>query len=170
MPSIETSRRRDRYLLAAITAPAFLGIVASLWPFEPIALLLTCTLLAFCTIAPCLLIRSRRQLFAGIATIATLLSVATLNWPLRAAYVLSRPSLDRIAAEVQAGELPVAPCTIGLFRVRKAEMHPNGVVCLWTNDDPAGRTGFVQTEASDLPFNLWSHTSLDNSWQFISED
>ncbi|WP_145286310.1 hypothetical protein [Pirellulimonas nuda] len=157
-------------MLIATAAPAFLAVLASLWPLERIALVLTCTLLGLCTFVPFLFGRSRRHWFAGVTTIAVLLSVATSNWPLRAAYALSRSSFDRVASEVRAGELPKTPCSIGFFRIRKAEVHHNGIVCLWTNDDPSGPTGFVETGTDDLPFNLWSHVSLDNSWQFISED
>ncbi len=166
--STPTTRRRRRYLLVAFVAPAFVAILASLWPLEPISLALTCTLLGLCTFVSVLCVRSLRHLFAGITTLAILLSVATSNWPLQAAYVLSRPSFDRVAAQVRAGEPPNTPCSIGLFRIRKAEMYHNGIVCLWTNT--TGSTGFVQTGPDDLPFNLWSHTQLDNSWQFISED
>lgn len=170
MSSTLTPERRRGYSLILIAAPAFLAIFASLWPLEPVALRLTCTLLGFATVALLPLVRSLDRVLAGITTTAVLLSVATLNWPLRAAYVLSRSSFDRAAAEVRAGEPISTPCSIGLFRIRKAEVYHNGIVCLWTNDDPSGPTGFVQTEIDDLPFNLWSHTPLDNSWQFISED
>ncbi len=168
-PTPTTTRRRP-YLLIAIGAPPFLAILASLWPLEPIALVLTCTLLGLGTVVAVLFVRSTRHLFAGTAALAMLLSVATSNWPLQAAYTLSRPSFDRVAAQVRAGDPPSTPCLIGLFRIRKAEVSHNGIVCLWTDDDPAGPTGFVQTGPDDLPFNLWSHTPLDNSWQFISED
>jgi len=170
MSPTPTTKRRRPYLLIAFAGATFVAILASLWPLEPIALALTCTLLGLGTIVALLFVRSLRHLFAGITALAILLSVATSNWPLQAAYVLSRTSFDRVAAQVRAGDPPSTPCLIGLFRIRKAEVYHNGIVCLWTDDDSGGPTGFVQTGPDDLPFNLWSHTPLDNSWQFISED
>ena len=127
-------------------------------------------MLGLATFATFPFVRSHRLLFAGIASIAILLSVMTSNWPLHAAYVLSRPSFDRVAAEIRDGNSPGSPRRVGLFRIQKAEVSHNGVVCLWTDVDPSGYSGFVQHGANDLPFNLWSHTQLDDSWQFIKED
>ena len=165
-----TSKRRRRYFLIAIAAPSFLAVLASLWPLEPIALTLTCTALGLATLIALPFVRSLRHLFAVITTIAILLSVATSDWPLHAAYALSRPSFDHVADHVRAGTPPTTPCLIGLFRIRKAEVSENGIVCLWTDDEARGPTGFVQCGPDDLPFNLWSHARLDDSWQFISED
>jgi hypothetical protein len=145
-------------------------MLASLWPVEPIALTLTCTLLGLVTLVTFFGIQSLRQWFAGITTVAILLSVATSNWPLKTAYGLSRRSFDRAAAQVRAGNPPRTPCWIGVFRIRKAEVYHNGIACLWTDDDPGGPCGFVQHGSDDLPFNLWSHMRLDDSWQFIAED
>ena len=163
-------KRRRPDLLVAFAGAAVVAILASLWPLDPIALALTSTLLGLGAIVAILFVRSLHHLFAGITALAVLLSVVTSNWPLQAAYVLSRTSFDRVAEQVRAGDPPDTPCFIGLFRIRKAEVYRNGIVCLWTDDDSGGPTGFVQTGPHDLPFNLWSHTPLDNSWQFISED
>ncbi len=160
----------DRCLAVAITAPPFLAVLASLWPFERSLLILTCALLGIVTLSALFFVRSVRQLFMGTTTIAILLSVATSDWPLRTAYTLSRPSFERVAEHVRAGDEIDTPCLVGLFRIRKAEVYHNGVVCLWTEDDSAGPTGFVQCGSDDPPFNLWSHTRLDGCWQFISED
>jgi len=166
-----TSKQVGRYLISvAIAVPPMFAIVASLWPLESIALFLACIVLGLATIVTFPFVRSYRLLFAEITSIAILLSVMTFNWPLHAAYVLSRPSFDRVAAEVRAGHPLEIPRRVGLFSIQKAEVYHNGVVCLWTDDDPAGPTGFVQHGAHDLPFNLWSHTRLDDSWQFIAED
>ncbi len=164
------SLRSDRYLLIALTTPVIVAILASLWPLNPGMVDLICCALGLVTTCALVAIRSLRQLFAGITTIAILLSVATSDWPLRAAYTLSRSSFDRVASQVDAGDHVNTPCWIGLFRIHKAEVHHNGVVCLWTDDDTAGPTGFVQYASDDLPFNLWSHIRLDNRWQFIAED
>ena len=165
------SKQKGRILvMAAIAAPPLFAIVASLWPLESIALFLTCIVLGLATIATFPLLRPHRLLFAGITSIAILLSVMTSNWPLHAAYALSRPEFDRVAEEMRNGQSLEVPRLVGFFRIQKAELDRNGVVCLWTDVASSGSSGFVQHGASDLPFNLWSHTRLDDSWQFIAED
>lgn len=170
MTPITRLKRKRRYLLIIVLAPSLLAILASLWPFEATSIALTCIVLAIITVFALSFVQSRSGFLAGITTLAILLSVATLHWPLRAAYFLSRPSFDQVATQVRAGNPPKQAQWIGLFHIRKAEIYHNGIVCLWTDDDPAGPTGFVQYSSEQLPFNLWSHIPLDHSWQFISED
>lgn len=106
---------------------------------------------------------------AFLVTVLILGSVGASHWPLRVAYVVSRPALERAAAEVRLGH-PFEHRRVGLIEIRRAEISRTGVVCLWTDTNPSGRTGFVQTPPYNIPFNLWSVTSLDQRWQFISED
>ena len=104
---------------------------------------------------------------AGLLVIA---SVAVTHWPLRAAYVLSRPALDALGARVSSGERVPEPIRAGLFIVRAAELSRGRIVCLWTDLNPSGRIGFVRHPPNHVPFNLWSQIALDDDWQFISED
>src|SRR5205807_2528160 len=97
-------------------------------------------------------------------------SVAFSQWPLRVSYALSRPSFDALAKHVRAGDPIYVPRRAGLFAIRKAEISYSGVICLWTTVNPGGNTGFVQCGPDHIPLNLWSSISLDNQWQFISED
>jgi hypothetical protein len=82
---------------------------------------------------------------------------------------MSRGAFDAIAQRVRAGE-QMKPQRIGLVTIRKAEVYYNGIVCLWTDLNPSGYTGFVQCAPDSMPFNLWSMIRLDARWQFISED
>jgi hypothetical protein len=132
--------------------------------------------LAFATTGLLLgLARSRGRPFwpilaSAIVCLALIASVVSLHWPLRAAYVLSRPSLDRVAQEVHAGQQWAGPTRVGLFTVVQVEVRRDGIVCLWVDDDPGGKTGFVRCGPDHVPFNLWSKVSLDDRWQFIAED
>ena len=117
--------------------------------------------------------RSRRALAIILASLVLCLggiaSIARWDWPLRLAFLASESSLEEMATATRGGE-SLADKRIGLFRIRRAEVGPQGVVCLWLDLDPAGRTGLVQTSPEDLPFNLWSAISLSDRWQLISED
>jgi len=103
----------------------------------------------------------------ALAVVATVIVTA---WPLRLSFVLSRPSLERLALAVHEGRRLAAPVRVGLFVVNQAEMSPRGVVCLWTGLAPSGRTGFVQSNANFMPLNLWSSIQLDEQWHLVAED
>lgn len=109
-------------------------------------------------------------LSGSLACLALIASVAIWQWPLRISYGSSRSGFDSLAQRVRAGEQLQMPQRVGLFRVRKAEVSRQGVVCLWTLPNPAGSTGFVRCGRDHVPFNLWSLVKLDDHWQFISED
>src|SRR5262249_32507588 len=127
----------------------------------------TCSLLGFARA------RGRRLwpvLAGAIVCLAFIASVMIAHWPLRVAYVLSRPSLDGLAQDVQAGQRLARPTRVGLFRVVQAEVRRDGIVCLWVDRNPAGKAGFVRCGPDHVPFNLWSMVRLDDRWQFIAED
>jgi hypothetical protein len=107
----------------------------------------------------------------GLLCLAVFISVPIAHWPLRLAFKLSRPSFDQIASSVQKGSTFSQPFRVGLFRIKRAEIHKyNRKICLWTDLDPAGKTGFARVPPHDVPFNLWSMIELDEDWQFVSED
>lgn len=168
-PDTSTAEGR-RFRLIVLTAPAIVAVLLALWPSGWGILQFACAFLGLVTIGLLIACRSISELMVGTTTIAVLLSIVTMNWPLRYAYQLSRAEFDAVARRVADGEEVQTPRWIGLFRIETAEVYRNGVVCLWTNDAPAGPTGFVQYAADDLPFNLASHYRLDDRWQFISED
>lgn len=105
----------------------------------------------------------------GAASLVVLISVPLTHWPLRLAYHISRPKFETIAQVLRSGKTFPKPMQVGPFTIEKAEID-NGKVCLWTDLDPAGRTGFAKCSPKDVPFNLWSITELDENWQYISED
>jgi hypothetical protein len=109
-------------------------------------------------------------LVAPVLSLAITISVAATHWPLRASYAMSRGSLDAVAQRIRSGEHVTIPRRAGLFTVRRVELSRHDIVCLWTQPDPAGSTGFVQCRRDYVPFNLWSIIRLDDRWQFISED
>ena len=153
-----------------IALPPLVAIVASLWLLDGTFLTLMCLPLIVVTLAVAVAARSLRQLLYTIAAFAVLLSTMMFNMPLKMTFLLSRSAFDQLADDVESGRSVKTPRWIGPLRICKAEVHRNGVVCLWTDDDPNGHTGFVRHGSSGLPFNLWSHSVMDDSWQFIAED
>lgn len=117
--------------------------------------------------------RSRRALTITLVSLVLCLggiaSIARWDWPLRLAFLASESSLEEMVIATRGGE-SLADQRIGLFRIRRAEVGPRGIVCLWLDLEPAGRTGLVQTSPEGLPFNLWSVISLSDRWQLISEN
>jgi hypothetical protein len=90
-------------------------------------------------------------LVVPLVSAVILLSVAATDWPLRAGYTLSRDSLDAAAQRVGGGESPAMPLRCGTFSIQQAEVSRRGVVCLWTNLEPSGYTGFVQCPPDHVP-------------------
>ena len=159
-----------RLTLFGILAVVGVAIFASVSPAEPFNLCFGCAFLSIVVLLLMILAKTGSQFAFGIFAIAAMGSIAFFNWPLHLAYIASRPSFENFAQRLRDGEQIRVPARIGMFRVVKAEVNHNNVVCFWTDDDAAGGTGFVNFGPDHLPFNLWSHTHLDDSWQFITED
>ena len=160
----------SKLLAAAHALPIPVMVVSSLWFVHPDLLKLLGTVLCVVIFVIVVFSRSVRMMLVGTTVIAVILSIATSNWPLMAAFNSSRHELERIAKEVRSGNAPSSTVTAGFFRIRKAEVAYNGVVCLWTNPNSSGNSGFVRFPRDNPPFNLWSHFRLDDNWQFITED
>jgi hypothetical protein len=114
--------------------------------------------------------RRLRPVLAGAVALTVVTTVSATAWPLRLTHALSRPALDRLAVAVQAGQRPSGDVRAGFFVIKQAEISRKGVVCLWTDLNPVGRTGFVRCPADALPGNLWSSIQLDEQWHLVSED
>lgn len=168
-----------RLIVGLYAIPVLLIIGVSVAPMERIIVVLggalTCTVLLVTTWLSVEFARSKKRrtwpvLVGAFVSLATIVSVMAVHWPLRAGYFLSRASLDHLAQDVRAGQPFVGPKRVGLFTVVEAEISRHGIVCLWVDADPEGKTGFVRCGPDHVPFNLWSMVSLDDRWQFISED
>jgi hypothetical protein len=102
-----------------------------------------------------------------------LMTLLTL-WPLRAAFLISRPALERLADQVAAGKSPPFPIRAGLFRIVRSATDPvNGNVALITDPKPSGRVGFVRSKPGTPhgPLSsLFMGMSLSQTWAFEMED
>lgn len=159
--------------------PILAMILASVVVIEPVTVVFFGLLAwAFTIVVACPLIGFARWkrwsiwpvLVGAVACLAIVSSVLLTQWPLRAAYAVSRPSLERLASDAREGRPSSRPQLAGLFLVERVEINKHGIVCLWTTPNPGGDAGFVQSAPDRLPFNLWSTLKLDDRWQYICED
>jgi hypothetical protein len=165
----------------ALLAYAFLMfcpmVISVIWLEDSIVMLaaLTASILALATgVVAGIASRKRTLAFLVVCVglvvcLGVTISVAVWDWPLRLAFAASRPALERAAADVRSGKQVVNE-RVGVFFIRSGNMTGANIPCLWTDTNPAGRTGFVQTRPDVLPFNLWSAIHLDDRWYLISED
>jgi hypothetical protein len=104
------------------------------------------------------------------------LSMPLTHWPLRLAFLASRPAMDRLADRVAAGQPVAGPEWAGLFRVVGSAVDPaSGNVGLITDLNPSGHSGFARSGAPGGPpigpfCNLWFDLRLDDRWWYECED
>lgn len=108
---------------------------------------------------------------AGVL-LTCVLSVCLTHWPLRLAFVLSRPALDELASKIETGYVLNNTERAGVFLIRDAGVNSHGVVYLWTNPDPGGPIGLARCSANTVgrAFNLWTSVELADEWQAVFED
>jgi hypothetical protein len=113
------------------------------------------------------------------ASLALVASVALFQWPLRVAYALSRPEMERVAAQLRAGRRFTKPVRVGAFLIERAEIREyegdcccrpsESCVCLWMHTGPAGDTGLVRCWVKAGPLDKAWLTPLDEQWQFVAK-
>ncbi|MDB6152007.1 MAG: hypothetical protein JWL90_460 [Chthoniobacteraceae bacterium] len=115
-------------------------------------------------------IRSNRMwAMIGAAFLLTL-SVVVTRWPVRLGPVIYRSQFQALADRVASGEHFSTARYIGPFTFERGEVE-RGFVCLWTDLDRAGRSGFIRGSTEHgLPFNAWSVISAGSEWRFVVED
>jgi hypothetical protein len=113
-----------------------------------------------------------------IALAITPLTVWITLWPLRLAFFVSQPALDRLADRVSAGEVIRRTEWAGLFLVVGSDFDPiSRNVGLITDANPGGRSGFVRLgpgippERHKGPFhNLDYDVHITGLWWYQYED
>lgn len=115
--------------------------------------------------------RSLRCAIVAAVSIAPITMLFTL-WPFRLAFLVSRPSLERLADRVAAGAPVSTPVWAGPFRIVGSAVDPTtGGVGLITDPDPSGRKGFQRSGPSGGPFyNLFFDLQLTEKWKYADED
>ena len=129
------------------------------------------------------IVRRRSPLLAWplvIVLSARPLTMVFTDWPLRLAFLASKPALDRLADRVAAGHAPGRPVRTGLFMVVKSKVDPTtGNVGLVSDSDSSGRSGFVRVSptSSTSPgrvsgpfYNLNVDLQMGESWRYQNED
>ncbi|MFI5456748.1 MAG: hypothetical protein ACHRXM_14980 [Isosphaerales bacterium] len=106
------------------------------------------------------------------------LPIMLTRWPLRLAFELSRPALERLADRVAAGQRLAAPEWAGIFYVVGSAVDPaSGNVGLIIDSAPTGRSGFVRVGRGIFPdrirgpfYNLNVYERLGGRWSYQTED
>jgi hypothetical protein len=120
--------------------------------------------------------RSPRLAWPMVLVLAFLpLTMLVTAWPLRLAFLASRPALDRLADRVAGGQAPGLPIWAGVFRVVGSVVDPvTGNVGLIIDPAPSGRSGFVRLARGGRrggPFyNLNFDLFLGDRWWYECED
>jgi hypothetical protein len=105
----------------------------------------------------------------GLAWLLTATVVFT-RWPIRLGPVLYRSQFQALADGVAAGHPFTTPKRIGPFTFQRGEIE-RGFVCLWTDLNPNGRSGYIRGAYGDRAlFNVWSIVSTGRGWHFLIED
>jgi hypothetical protein len=108
----------------------------------------------------------------ALVVVSTIMPGVTLatDWPLRLAFLASRPSLERVADQVATGRAIVSPEWIGPFRLAESAVDADWkTVGLFLDPNPGGRTGFVRIhadspEAAHFRLLLGTDTHIDLGW------
>jgi hypothetical protein len=94
-------------------------------------------------------------------------------WPLRAAFLISRPALERLADRVAAGQNPAFPTWAGVYRI-VGSRYVNGWVALIFDPNPSGPSAFVRyPPGENVPRRtaiLFISLKLTPRWTFEIED
>jgi len=105
-------------------------------------------------------------------------SMAITLWPLRIAFLVSKPAFDRLAFRIARGENIQWPEFAGLYRVIGSEVEPtNQNIGLVIDSNASGRSGFVRLRLGNLEekrrgpfFNLDYDIPMGQGWCYQVED
>lgn len=126
---------------------------------------------------------NRRSSFAAWIIVLTLavsppVMLFTL-WPLRLAFLVSRPAMDRLADRVAAGRAPNRPEWAGLYLVKNTAIDTrtgSGSVGLIIDPNRGGRSGFVRLRPGNTTnrygplFNFNFDEHMVGRWWYQNED
>jgi hypothetical protein len=97
------------------------------------------------------------------------------DWPLRLAFLISRPAMENLADRVAAGTAPPGPVWAGVYRIAATALDTRtGNIGLLT--DPGGGSGFVRLKPANPPqffgplINVGICVDLGANWMYQVTD
>jgi hypothetical protein len=124
--------------------------------------------------------RRSRPLFWGLVVLSAMMPMITLAtlWPLRLAFLVIRPSMERLADQAETGRVLVFPHWIGPFRLKESAVDPaSKIVGLFVDPNPNGRTGFVKVPAGTSEVHRFgllmgtdTNVELGWGWSYRQDD
>lgn len=114
------------------------------------------------------------RMFVVITSLAVLTASFVDQAPFRIRFALSRPSLERLANQVERGQAIILPRRCGLFMVYCADSQSDGHFIRLSIDGSRGEfLGFVRRQSARQPRyerNKWQNIAFDERWQYFDED
>lgn len=112
-----------------------------------------------------------RQTWRHFVGSVVLLIVVTLGLPMRAVFILSKPSLEAIADRLEQGEAIDTPVFAGLVRVRGTR-NWSGTPCIWSTRYQSGSVGYCRYTDDDRdPYHDGFFVfSLGDDWYYFYEE
>jgi hypothetical protein len=124
--------------------------------------------------------RSRRRVWMWVIALAVMPGVTSWTvWPFRLRFLAARSSLERVADQIEAGQVVSFPQNAGPFRLAASKVDSRtGGVALLIDPDPNGPSGFVRHKGglagpSDCFGPIrgdWWHVALGGGWCYHEED
>jgi hypothetical protein len=122
--------------------------------------------------------RSSPSAWVSLIAVCLLPLVTLLTfWPLRLSFLVFRPSLDRLADQVAAGQAVGFPRWVGPFRVADSAVDPvSSNVGLMIEPNPNGPSGFVRVRPAAPPNRVgpfpWDDLLVDlgRGWEYREAD
>jgi hypothetical protein len=149
---------RTAWSLAAITA--VFAVVLAIDTYQVITILVMLGALWFWPVAVLASLeckpatparRPLRPMLIVVASLACLASLPLTQWSLRLAFAYSRPSLEELAGDLQAGQVFPTPQRAGLFVIRKYDVKPDGRICSLDSPRPRRQHRFRPLPARTAP-------------------
>jgi hypothetical protein len=123
---------------------------------------------------------ARRWAWMWVIALAVMPGVTSGTvWPFRLRFLTARSALERVADQVQAGQVFSFPQDAGPFRLAASRVDPRtGGVALLIDPNPGGPSGFVRHKGSFTgPYDCygpirgdWWHVGLGGGWCYHEED
>jgi hypothetical protein len=125
-------------------------------------------------------VRNRHQTAIAVSVLVfAVLPALTLwtFWPLDVAFLVARPTLERLADRIAAGQSVGFPQRAGLFLILSSNVDPvSGDLGLLIDPNPSGRTGFVRvhpgrpTKVRGPIIGSELNVSLGSGWWYREDD
>jgi hypothetical protein len=108
-------------------------------------------------------------IFVYITYIALMLSVGSINWPLKVYFNYYQEKFEMALSKFDDISLKQEPTEIGLFEILHIEKSGPSYI-LWIDDSKDGGIAFVKGNDPNYFASIWSKVKLSSEWEYIVFD